>query len=188
MLNVSTRQAQHANLQRTTYMYTIHACPCAINNVLCKRLWVGAILIDPTAHLNLNIRSPLLAPVLFCCEVCGAAGSRLQTQSGRIVFSGHNGPGGGVCVWYSDDGGRTYNTTAGGGADGALMITGNEQSIADLGNGSLYMVCDLAAHSWHQTALPTAQGFFQSTIFASAQHFFFDISLHISWQLQFFCC
>eukprot|EP00038_Savillea_parva_P015785 m.14881 g.14881 ORF g.14881 m.14881 type:complete len:494 (-) comp3211_c0_seq1:244-1725(-) len=72
-------------------------------------------------------------------QVCGAAGSRLQTVSGRIVFSGHSGPGGGICVWYSDDGGKTYNTTAGGGTNGALLITGNEQSIADLGNGSLYM-------------------------------------------------
>ena len=41
-------------------------------------------------------------------QVCGAAGSRLQTSSGRVVFSGHNAAtkGGGVCVWFSDDGGE----------------------------------------------------------------------------------
>ena len=35
-------------------------------------------------------------------QVCGAAGSRLQTLSGRLVFSGHNDDrqGGGICVWY----------------------------------------------------------------------------------------
>lgn len=68
-------------------------------------------------------------------QVCGAAGSRLQTSRSRIVFSGHNKAtgGGGVCVWYSDDGGQTYKTNDGG------LFTGNEQAIADLGNGTLYM-------------------------------------------------
>jgi hypothetical protein len=68
-------------------------------------------------------------------QVCGAAGSRLQTSSGRVIFSGHNKAtgGGGVCVWYSDDGGETYKTNEGG------IFAGNEQSIADLGNGTLYM-------------------------------------------------
>lgn len=70
-------------------------------------------------------------------QVCGAAGSRIQSSStGRVIFSGHNkatGGGGGVCVWYSDDGGETYKTNDGG------VFTGNEQSIADLGNGTLYM-------------------------------------------------
>lgn len=42
-------------------------------------------------------------------------------------------------MWYSDDGGATWNTTAGGGTNRALLITGNENSIADLWNGSLYM-------------------------------------------------
>ena len=66
-------------------------------------------------------------------QVCGAAGSKLQTSNGRVVFSGHNKAtvGGGVCVWYSDDGGQTYQTNEGG------IFTGNEQSIADLGNGTL---------------------------------------------------
>jgi hypothetical protein len=68
-------------------------------------------------------------------QVCGAAGSKLQSSTGRIIFSGHNKAtaGGGVCVWFSDDGGQSYQTNQGG------IFTGNEQSIADLGNGSLYM-------------------------------------------------
>ena len=70
-------------------------------------------------------------------QVVGGAGSRLQTSSGRLIFSGHtNGhtvPPGGICVWYSDDGGLTYNVSASG------VFVGNENSIADLGNGSLVM-------------------------------------------------
>ena len=62
--------------------------------------------------------------------VCGAAGSRIQTAAGRLVFSGHNKRQ--VCVWYSDDGGKTYSTSA-------KVFTGDEQSIAQLSDGSLYM-------------------------------------------------
>eukprot|EP00756_Hemistasia_phaeocysticola_P058606 Hpha_TRINITY_DN35252_c0_g1::TRINITY_DN35252_c0_g1_i1::g.145188::m.145188/K01186/NEU1; sialidase-1 len=61
--------------------------------------------------------------------VCGAAGSRIQTTSGRLVFSGHNR--GSICVWFSDDGGETYSTSE--------LFKGNEQSIAQLADGSLYM-------------------------------------------------
>ena len=64
-------------------------------------------------------------------QVCGAAGSRVATSSGRLVFAGHSSEG--VCVWYSDDGGATYQVNKGG------MIVGNEISIADLGGGNLYM-------------------------------------------------
>ena len=68
-------------------------------------------------------------------QVCGAAGSRVQTSRGRVLFSGHNKAtkGGGVCVWFSDDGGETYQVSSQG------IFTGNEQAIADLGNGTLYM-------------------------------------------------
>ena len=70
-------------------------------------------------------------------QVVGGAGSRLQTSSGRLIFSGHtNGhtvPPGGICVWYSDDGGLTYNVSASG------VFVGNENSIAELSNGSLVM-------------------------------------------------
>ena len=62
--------------------------------------------------------------------VCGAAGSRIQTTAGRLVFSGHNKAQ--VCVWFSDDGGSTYNTSA-------KAFAGDEQSIAQLSDGSLYM-------------------------------------------------
>eukprot|EP01065_Artemidia_motanka_P012817 TRINITY_DN1707_c0_g2_i2.p1 TRINITY_DN1707_c0_g2~~TRINITY_DN1707_c0_g2_i2.p1 ORF type:complete len:459 (+),score=154.32 TRINITY_DN1707_c0_g2_i2:57-1379(+) len=71
--------------------------------------------------------------IIACGEadgrVCGAAGSRLQTDSGRIVFAGHNDKM--ACVWYSDDGGESYKT--------APAFQGDEISIADLGNGNLYM-------------------------------------------------
>eukprot|EP00039_Didymoeca_costata_P007616 m.101771 g.101771 ORF g.101771 m.101771 type:complete len:468 (-) comp13756_c0_seq1:23-1426(-) len=66
-------------------------------------------------------------------QVCGAAGTRLQTSSGRLVFSGHSGATPGLCVWYSDDGGATYTVSNTG------LFTGNENSIADIGNGTLYM-------------------------------------------------
>lgn len=58
--------------------------------------------------------------------VCGAAGSRVQVRSGvaagRLVWAGHNKNA--VCVWYSDDGGETYATSA--------SFEGNEISIAQL--------------------------------------------------------
>ena len=68
-------------------------------------------------------------------QVVGGAGSKLQASSGRLIFSGHSDShaGGGICVWYSDDGGLTYNVSASG------VFPGNENSIADLGNGTLYM-------------------------------------------------
>eukprot|EP01047_Picozoa_sp_COSAG01_P088326 COSAG01_NODE_20730_length_938_cov_1.044100_1_plen_254_part_01 len=60
-------------------------------------------------------------------QVVGGAGSRLQTSSGRLIFSGHNNghssPPGGICVWYSDDGGLTYNVSESG------VFLGNENSI-----------------------------------------------------------
>jgi hypothetical protein len=61
--------------------------------------------------------------------VCGAAGSRIQTKEGRLVWAGHNKNS--VCVWYSDDGGKTYKTSA--------SFEGNEISIAELPSGQLYM-------------------------------------------------
>ena len=68
-------------------------------------------------------------------QVVGGAGSKVQASSGRLIFSGHSDShaGGGICVWYSDDGGLTYNVSASG------VFPGNENSIADLGNGTLYM-------------------------------------------------
>lgn len=61
--------------------------------------------------------------------MCGAAGTRLQTSNGRLLFGGHNA--GQLCVWFSDDGGDSYDTTE--------PIVGNEFSLAQLANGSVYM-------------------------------------------------
>merc|ERR1712070_1112349 len=54
--------------------------------------------------------------------VAGAAGSRIQTSTGRLLFGGHNK--GSICVWYSDDGGETYKT--------GPPIQGNEHSFVEL--------------------------------------------------------
>ena len=60
------------------------------------------------------------------------AGSKVQTESGRLVWAGHD-HASNVCVWYSDDGGESYQT--------AKLIEGNEVSIsiADAPKGVLYM-------------------------------------------------
>lgn len=50
-----------------------------------------------------------------------SAGNKLQTDSGRLIFAGHNHKHQ-VCVWYSDDGGETYTA--------AKLLQGNEISIA----------------------------------------------------------
>ena len=75
------------------------------------------------AHCNNNPASSEM--------MCGGAGSRIQTASGRLIFSGHNKDS--VCVWFSDDHGATYQTMT------SEPFVGNEQSIAQLGDGSLYM-------------------------------------------------
>lgn len=87
------------------------------------RSWSTPVDITPKIHAvcNSNMRDEMM---------CGAAGSRIQTVRGRLVFSGHNK--GEVCVWFSDDGGATYNTSAN-------LFVGNEQSMAQLSDGSLYM-------------------------------------------------
>ena len=55
-----------------------------------------------------------------------AAGSKIQTASGRLMFSGHtHGRTQGVaCIWYSDDHGATYQTTP--------TFKGDEASFAEL--------------------------------------------------------
>lgn len=59
-----------------------------------------------------------------------SAGSKVQTGSGRIIFTGHNGAGQ-SCVWYTDDGGETYNSTA--------PFPGNEISVAELSNDGSFL-------------------------------------------------
>lgn len=62
-----------------------------------------------------------------------SAGTKLQSSSGRLIWPAHAFGDRGACVWYSDDGGETYNTTA--------PINGNELSItvANRETNELYM-------------------------------------------------
>ena len=53
-------------------------------------------------------------------KVYQSAGSKVQTPTGRLVWPG-KASGGPVCVWYSDDGGATYNVSN--------QIEGNEVSV-----------------------------------------------------------
>ena len=55
-----------------------------------------------------------------------SAGSKIQTKSGRLMFSGHtNGRHQGMaCIWYSDDHGKTYSTWG--------PFKGDEASFAEL--------------------------------------------------------
>lgn len=64
------------------------------------------------------------------CEQVGTAGSKIQTQSGRLLFAGHaDGTG---CRWWSDDGGQTFNCTD--------PYPANEVSVAEtFPVGSIYM-------------------------------------------------
>eukprot|EP00949_MAST-11_sp_MAST-11-sp1_P002726 g2726.t1 len=61
----------------------------------------------------------------------GSAGTKVQTRSGRLIWTGHNHEEY-ACVWYSDDGGETYRT--------APLLIGNEISVTITStNGTLYM-------------------------------------------------
>ena len=59
--------------------------------------------------------------------MCQSAGSKTQTASGRLLWAAHD-HANRVCLWWSDDGGETYNTTA--------LMHGNEISVAVAGAGS----------------------------------------------------
>ena len=52
-----------------------------------------------------------------------SAGSKIQTQSGRMLWPAHS-FGGSACVWFSDDGGESYQTSN--------ILDANEISIAEL--------------------------------------------------------
>ena len=64
------------------------------------------------------------------------AGNKIQTSSGRLLYTGHNHKRQ-VCAWFSDDGGKTYNVSN--------VVKGNEISVAPLTDdnggtkGHLYM-------------------------------------------------
>ena len=51
------------------------------------------------------------------------AGNKIQTSSGRLLYTGHN-HSRQVCAWFSDDGGKTYNVSN--------VVKGNEISVAPL--------------------------------------------------------
>eukprot|EP00937_MAST-01D_sp_MAST-1D-sp2_P002274 g2274.t1 len=60
-----------------------------------------------------------------------SAGSKIQTERGRMLWPAHAW-GGAACVWYTDDGGQTYNTSN--------VFVGNEVSVAAVGhNGTVLM-------------------------------------------------
>lgn len=72
----------------------------------------------------------------------GSAGSKVQTTSGRIIFLGHtNGKEERVaCRWWTDDGGETYQSS--------LPYTGNEASVAEAFNSTVYMDGRGLAYDW----------------------------------------
>ena len=53
-----------------------------------------------------------------------SAGSKIQTHTGRMLWPAHS-FGGYACVWYSDDGGKTYNTSN-------ILAKANEISVAEV--------------------------------------------------------
>jgi len=59
-----------------------------------------------------------------------SAGEKIQTKSGRMLWPAHS-FGGHACVWYSDDGGDSYNVSE--------ILVGNEVSVAELGDGRILM-------------------------------------------------
>jgi len=79
-----------------------------------------------------------ITPMLAGCNPdinnmqCQSAGNKIQSASGRLLWPGHD-HGGNVCVWYSDDGGLSYNASN--------IVAGSEVSVAELvvGTPSLYM-------------------------------------------------
>jgi len=59
-----------------------------------------------------------------------SAGNKIQTPSGRLVWGGHD-HAGRVCVWFSDDGGNSYNTSN--------LVQGNEVSVVNIEGSNLLM-------------------------------------------------
>lgn len=68
-----------------------------------------------------------------------SAGSKIQTSSGRLIFTGHS-KHNDSAVWYSDDHGQTYTC--------AKRFSGNEVSVAELAPGYLYMNGRAGDHAW----------------------------------------
>jgi hypothetical protein len=75
-----------------------------------------------------------------------SAGNHCQTPQGRLVFGGMNRDQ--ICVWYSDDGGKTYNTSQ--------MVVGSENSIAATSGKHLFMTTRGGKSGW----APSRTGYF----------------------------
>lgn len=69
-----------------------------------------------------------------------SAGSKIQTSSGRLLFTGHSYHND-SCVWYSDDHGQTYQSAA--------RFVGNEVSMAEVSPGRLVMNGRGTQFPWH---------------------------------------
>ena len=73
-----------------------------------------------------------------------SAGSKIQSSSGRILFTGHS-HGAGSAIWYTDDGGDTFTCES--------RFAGNEISMAELAPGHLVMNGRAGTFPWapHRT-------------------------------------
>lgn len=69
-----------------------------------------------------------------------SAGSKIQTSSGRLLYTGHS-KHNDSCTWYSDDHGATYRSSN--------RFSGNEVSVAELAPGRLYMNGRGGNHTWN---------------------------------------
>ena len=101
----------------------------------CGTTWGPTVDITKTVNPRCNPNAPSDMQV-------GSAGSKIQTASGRIIFLGHSHgkEGSTACRWFTDDGGETYQSSA--------PYTGNEASIAEVFNSTVYMDARGLAFDW----------------------------------------
>ena len=92
----------------------------------CGTTWSPAIDITKTVNPRCNPKAPFEMQV-------GSAGSKIQTESGRIIFLGHSHgkDESFACRWWTDDGGESYQSSS--------LYTGNEASVAEVFNNTIYM-------------------------------------------------
>jgi sialidase-1 len=107
---------------------------------------------DGITYSSPTLVDEFLQPFLGVRPCCGQA---LQLSSGRIVFCAVHGtaPDSNVIVYFSDDGGKTYETSMDAGSRFSKM---GECTMAELQNGSIYLnmrphedleKCDCRAYS-----------------------------------------
>jgi hypothetical protein len=68
-----------------------------------------------------------------------SAGNHVQTPSGRLIFGGFTS--GKICIWYSDDHGKTYKVSQ--------SVPGNENSVAALDSNNLFMTSRGHSLGWN---------------------------------------